>query len=337
MSLPIPTPNRRQFVRLSLALASAATAWSAHALDVPGPVVSTEWLQKNRADVTLLDVRANTRSFTQAPQFETDRKTGQKVLASFGGHIPDAVLVDSRSMRTDRVINGQKVRYMVPEQADFEKLARQWGVKQGRPVVIAAVGQDGNDFNDAARLYWQFKLYGLDNLAVLNGGTTAWLAEGREPSTAASAPPAGDWVAGAERTELLASSDDVARASASNGSTLLVDARPAAQYLGLSKRDYVYAFGHVPNARNVSSELLVTPEGDAARMLPRATYADLFRASGVDPQAPAITYCNSGHLAAGTWFVLSEVLGNRKARLYDGSMHQWTLEKRPMQSVARSD
>lgn len=312
---------------------SAALSW---ALTVPGPVVTPEWVQTHRQDITVLDVRGNVRSFTQAPQFETDRKSGRKVLAEFGGHIPDAVLVDSRTMRTDRVVNGQKVRYMVPERADFEKLARQWGVVAGKPLVIAAIGQDGNDFNDAARLYWQFKLYGETNLAILDGGTTAWLAEGRAHSVAPSTPSAGNWTAQAERSELLAGSDDVAQAS--NGKAVaLVDARPTAQYLGLTKRDYVYAFGHVNGARNVSSELLVTPEGDAARMLPRATYADIFRAQGVDPQAPVITYCNSGHLASGAWFVLSELLGNRNARLYDGSMHQWTLEQRPTRSVARGD
>ena len=59
------------------------------------------------------------------------------------------------------------------------------------------------------------------------------------------------------------------------------------------------------------------------------------KASGVDPQASTITYCNTGHLASSAWFVLSEVLGNKQTRLYDGSMHEWTLEKRAVQSVAR--
>ena len=81
--------------------------------------------------------------------------------------------------------------------------------------------------------------------------------------------------------------------------------------------------------------LLVQLEAQLARMLPAATYRDVFKASGVDPQGPAITYCNTGHLASGAWFVMSEVLGNKQTKLYDGSMHEWTLEKRPLQSVAR--
>jgi thiosulfate/3-mercaptopyruvate sulfurtransferase len=61
-----------------------------------------------------------------------------------------------------------------------------------------------------------------------------------------------------------------------------------------------------------------------------ATYRGLLKGQGIDPDSPAITYCNSGHLSSGPWFLMSELLGNRQVRLYDGSLHQWTLEKRPL-------
>lgn len=319
----------RSAITGSLALSAATLSW---ALTVPGPVVSPEWVQQNRAELTVLDIRANQKSFTAAPQFEVDKKTGRKFLAEVGGHIPGANWVDPKLMRTDRMINGLKVQFMLPEKADFEKLARGWGVPAGKPIVISTLGQDGADFNDATRLYWQFKYYGEDNIAIVNGGTTAWLAEGRTFSTEPSGPVAGNWAATAERTELLATSEDVEKASTGQSSQL-VDARSSSQFLGLSKRATVAAYGRVAGAKNVSSELLVTESGDAARILPNATYANVFRQSGVDPQAATITYCNTGHLASGAWFVLSEVLGNKKTRLYDGSMHQWALEKRPMVSV----
>ena len=50
-----------------------------------------------------------------------------------------------------------------------------------------------SDVNDGMRLYWQFKVYGEDNIAVLNGGTAGWIAAGREVSTAAVTPAAGNW------------------------------------------------------------------------------------------------------------------------------------------------
>lgn len=311
----------------------ALSQWAA-ALQVPGPVVDAEWLTQNKAAVTVLDIRGNIKSFTATPQFETDKKSGKKMLVELGGHIPDAVLVDPKLIRVERTIGGLKVKYMLPERADFEKMARGWGVQTGKPIVIVAAGQDATDLNDAARLYWQFKVFGEDNIAIVNGGSSGWMVDGREVASTASKATEGNWAGKPERTELMATSEEVEKAIAAK-SAQLVDARNAPQYLGLSKRDYVFGFGHIPGAQNVPSDLLVTEGGDAARMLPAATYRDIFKMSGVDPQAPTITYCNSGHLASGAWFVLSEVLGNKQTKLYDGSMHEWTLEKRALQSVAR--
>ena len=303
------------------------------ALQVPGPVVDGQWLDKNRAEVTVLDVRPDQKTFLTPAQFETDKKSGKKMLLELGGHIQDAAPVDNSSVRVERSVKALKVKFMLPPRADFEKLARQWGVQQGRPVVIVAAGLNPVDMNEAARLYWQFKVYGEDNIAIVDGGTAAWLADGREITTAPTRAVEGNWVAKSERTELVATSEEVEQAVAGKG-VQLVDARIASQYLGLSKKDMVSGYGHIPGAKNVSSELLTT-DGAATRMLSLATYRDVYQASGVDPQAPVITYCNTGTLAAGNWFVLSEILGNRQARLYDGSMHQWTLEKRALQSVAQ--
>lgn len=304
------------------------------ALNVPGPVVDGEWLAKNRAELTILDVRGNAKSFTVAPEFETDKKTGRKFLVELGGHIDGATPVDNKKVRVDRTLKGLALKSMIPERADFEKLARSWGVAAGKPIVIVSAGMEPIDFNDAARLYWQFKVYGEDNVAVLNGGTAGWIAEGREVVTSAAKVAEGNWVARADRSaEMMADSVDVEQAVAR--SIQLVDARDDAHYLGLSKSSSVNGVGHIAGAKNVFTGLMSTQGGDAARLLAPETYRDIFKLSGVDPQAPAIAYCNTGSQAAGTWFVLSEILGNKQARLYDGSLHQWALEKRPMVAVAR--
>ena len=92
----------------------------------------------------------------------------------------------------------------------------------------------------------------------------------------------------------------------------------------------MFGYGHLEGAKLYPTELMFKSAGGALKFLPAATYAGLMQAQGVDPKQAAITYCNSGHLSSGPWFVLSELLGNRSAKLYDGSLHQWTLEKRPM-------
>lgn len=309
------------------------TQW-ALALNVPGPVVDGEWLAKNKMDVTVLDVRSNQKSFTLTPEFETDKKTGKKTLVELGGHIDGAVPVENKNVRVTRVINGLKLSGMIPERADFEKLVRGWGVQAGRPVVIVSAGMEPIDFNEAARLYWQFKVYGEDNIAVLNGGSAGWITEGREVVSAAAKTAEGNWVSKADRSaEMLADAADVEKAVAAK--IQLIDARDNATFLGIAKPGSVSVFGHVQGAKNVPTTLMSSQGGEAARLMSADTYRDIFKMSGADPQAETIAYCNTGHQASGTWFVLHEVLGNKQTKLYDGSMHEWAQTKRPMESVAR--
>lgn len=320
--------------RFAAGAALLGLAQWALALNVPGPVVDGEWLSKNQGEVTILDVRNNAKSFTRAPEFETDKKTGKKFLVELGGHIDGAVLVDNKKVRTDRVVDGLKLKGMLPERADFEKLVRSWGVQAGRPVVIVYPGMETMDFNDASRLYWQFKVYGDDNVAVLNGGTAGWIAEGRAVSTDETKPAAGNWSATADRSaELGASMVDVAKAQASGEQ--LVDARDAGAFLGLNKSGVVSDYGHIEGARNVFNGLF-TQGADAQRLLSAQTSRDVLKMSGVNPDAPTITYCNTGHQASAVWFVMHEVVGNKQVKLYDGSLHEWTMAKRPVESVSRA-
>ncbi|MFM2058664.1 MAG: hypothetical protein RLY71_3049 [Pseudomonadota bacterium] len=306
----------------------AAALLPAHALDLPGAVVDTAWLATHQAEVQVVEVRSDAASFTRQPVFETNAKTGKKTLGEVGGHLAGARLVDFKDVRADREIGGQKYKYLLPAKADFQIRMQAAGVMADKPVVLVPVGQDIADIDEALRLYWTFKVYGEDHIAVLDGGAAAWLAEGREVSSAPVATKAGNWQARAERSELVAGSEDVA--SASNGKGQLVDARALPQYVGLSKRDYVGGYGHVAGAKVLAPELLTRAANGALYFHPAKTYEALLRASQIDPAAPTIAYCNSGHLAAGPWFIMSEIIGNKATRLYDGSLYLWTLEKRPL-------
>ncbi|MFA9273817.1 MAG: sulfurtransferase [Candidatus Aquirickettsiella gammari] len=298
-----------------------------HAQSLPGPVVDSAWLAANLDKVQILDVRSNPKSFTAQPEFETDAKSGKKTLAEVGGHLPGARLVDTKNMRTDRMINGQKVKYMIPEKADFEKLMQSIGIDAGKPIVLISMGTEVAEVNDALRMYWQMKVYGEDSIAVLDGGMANWLLEGREFKTDAVNAKTGNWRAVADRSEqYFASSEDVVKAIEGK-KTSLIDSRDAKSFYGLVKRDYVGAYGHLEGAKLYPTDLMFKTAGGAMKFMSTNTYKALMQAQGIDTNAPAITYCNSGHLSSGTWFVASELLGNKSVKLYDGSLHEWTLEK----------
>lgn len=315
------------FKSLLIGAGLALASWAAQAGILPGPLVDTQWLAANADKVQILEIRGNAKTFTTAP--EVVESKGKRVVEEVGGHIPGALLVDAKKMRVDRKYGDLTVKYMIPEAADFEKYVRAAGVMAGKPMVLVPVGAEVADINDALRMYWQFKVYGEDEIAVLDGGYMGWLIEGRPHATNASAG-GGNWSVKADRTaQYFASSDDVARAIQGRQTTL-VDSRDAPLFHGLVKRDYVFGYGHLEGAKLYPTELMFKSAGGTLKFLPAATYAGLMQAQGVDPKQAAITYCNSGHLSSGPWFVLSELLGNRSAKLYDGSLHQWTLEKRPM-------
>ena len=320
-------------MRLWKQVAATTLAWglaaaSALAQALPGPVVNTAWLAANLDKVQVLDLRGSAKSFTTDPEF--DEVKGKKVVDEVGGHIAGSRLMEFKTIRVEREINGNKVKYMVPERAVFEKMVQDAGIDGDKPIVIVPVGLSLSDVNDGMRLYWQFKLYGEDKVAMLDGGMAAWLQEGRPYVKDALVAKAGNWKSAADRTaQLFADSTDVA-AIVEKKSAQLIDGRELPQFHGLMKRDYVYAYGHIDTAKPLSPDTTYKKDGSAIKLLSANTYRGVLQAQGIDPAAPSVVYCNSGAQSSLPWFILSEVLGNKSAKQFDGSLHQWTLEKRPL-------
>jgi thiosulfate/3-mercaptopyruvate sulfurtransferase len=301
----------------------------ASAVDLPGPVVDAAWLKSHLGKVVVLDVRSDPTTWTVAPEFTENKEAGTKTLAYAGGHIDGALLVDFNKIRVDRVINGKKISKLVPDAAQLQAVMRASGVPTGRPIVITAIGEAPFEIEEAARLYWTLKLYGADQLALLDGGNAAWLQAGLPVSTSVSRPDAGNWTAGPLREDLLAEVAEVKQAI--NDRHQIIDARPLPQFLGLSfKKPSVMAGGHLPGARNLPTDVRFRARGVAQHFLNPKEYRGVFAAQGIAPEAPTVTYCNTGHMAAGSWFIQSEILGNSEVRLYDGSMHEWTTLGHPV-------
>jgi thiosulfate/3-mercaptopyruvate sulfurtransferase len=199
------------------------------------------------------------------------------------------------------------------------------GLNAGDSIVIVSKGFSSSDMTSATRLYWSLKYFGQDDMAILDGGMAQWLKEGGSVTSSTMAVKKGNWVAAAERKEILATSDDIQRAI-KDKNVQLVDTRPVSQYLGTYRKSYVYADGHIPGAKNLPDELLTGPRGKA-KFTSVEKLQKLSDALGIDSKASMITYCNSGNLATGSWFLYREVMGNKNVKMYDGSLHQWTKEK----------
>lgn len=82
--------------------------------------------------------------------------------------------------------------------------------------------------------------------------------------------------------------------------------------------------GQLSGAEDISPELLISADGASADFLPASSYKSIKSAKVINSKAPMIAYCNTGHLASGLWFVSHEIVGNKKSKLYDGSLVEYS-------------
>lgn len=277
---------------------------------LPGPVVDAQWLSANREDVVVV---------------ETGRALDQFEAL---GHIPGAVLVTMDEFLAQRPGLHDSISYLVPSAEAFQATVRDLGVDDGDTVVIAPAGTAVyGDATVAARLYWQFRYHGHDDVAILDGGVAAWRAAGGDiEAVPASRPGFGDFAAGGPRESLLATSAEVERVVAGERAATLVDNRPLIQFAGITGRDYVRGLGHLPGARPLPFALFVEERGDVVYWRTGDAVNRLLSALVGVSELPMITYCNSGHVSALAWFALSEIADVGNVSLYDGSLHEWTLD-----------
>lgn len=306
----------------SLALAAVASGLFFHfaaAASLPGPLVTAAWLHAHLHDVTVLDVRESPAAFTRPPEYRTAGHGAARSLAAVGGHIPGAHLIEFGALRTRREFGGHVIDYMPPTAEVFQRVMRAAGVDAGKPVVVTSAGDGVIALDMSAWTYWALKAYGRGDVAILNGGTAAWLQAGYPVSTEAAPSGTGDWTAhGSDDARWLATSEDVAAARAHG--VQLVDARAHA----------AFEQGHIRGARSFPTDVIVRKAGLAAYFLSPADYRTLFTKLRIDAAQPTITYCETGLLSAGAWFVLHEVMANAATRWYVGSMHEWLREGRPV-------
>jgi len=323
-----------------MALSLFIGAGLSHAEILPGPLVDADWLEKNANKITLLDVRADVNSFSKrskggSPVNPCGAGVKGKDAEPVAGHIPDAILVRWSLLTTQQAVAGQKTDGWLPVLEDFERLMQKSGVNDGQPIVIAYKGEKAIETAMAARLYYTLKYYGHDQVAILDGGTAAWIQSGRKVKFGRSRGGRGNFTAKPGRTDMVAAMDDVKTLSES-GKGQLLDIREPAGYLGVARKiaDVESKWhGHIPGARNVPMTLLSNDVGPAAFLFDNDTLQQSLTLMGASTDTPTTVYCNSGLMASVGWFVLSELLGNTSVRLYDGSMQEWALSKMPLAAM----
>jgi thiosulfate/3-mercaptopyruvate sulfurtransferase len=227
------------------------------------------------------------------------------------GHIRNAVRIDWKADLQD------PVRRDFVDKAGFEALLSERGISNDDTVVL--YGGNNNWF--AAYAYWYFKLYGHQNVKLLDGGRKKWELESRELVTDVPGRPKTSYHAREQDKAIRAFRDEVVAAI---GEDNLVDVRSPDEFSGRLlapahlPQEQAQRGGHIPTAKNIPWSKAAEEDGtfksdDALRTL----YGD----AGVDFSKDTIAYCRIGERSAHTWFVLHELLGQPNVKNYDGS---WT-------------
>lgn len=280
----------------------------------PGPLINAEWLVDNIDDVVILDSRKELDTFTKE------------------GHIENATLVDVNKIRINREIDGKELTRMRPDAKSFQSFMRLHGINNDSRVVLTHRGKTPGQVAGAARLYWHFKYYGFTNVALLDGGNAAWVAALEDLTDEMSEVTSGDYNVGQEQLEIVATMQQV-QAKLNDPSTTFIDTRALRFHIGIDKKDYVYDYGHIPGSRNLPYKFLHPAKGNSV-YFSIDKLKQIITDLRINLDNELILYCNSAYECSSDWFVLHELLGHERVRIYDGSLHQWTqYENNPMTTV----
>ncbi len=235
----------------------------------------------------------------------------EDVSAYDKNHIKGAVRLDWKTELQD------PLRRDFVDKAGFEKLMSQKGIGNDDTVVL--YGGNNNWF--ASYAYWYFKLYGHEDVKLLDGGRKKWELDARTLVTEVPQRPATQYQAQEARTDIRAFRDEVIGAI---GQQNLVDVRSPDEFSGKLlapahlPQEQSQRAGHIPTAKNVPWSKAANDDGTFKSDDELKT---LYSEAGVDWGKDTIAYCRIGERSAHTWFVLHELLGEKNVKNYDGS---WT-------------
>jgi len=268
----------------------------------PQALVETDWLADH---LDAPDIRVVDASY-YLPGEEGDARAEYEAC-----HIPGARFFDIDDIADET----SDLPHMLPSTEKFASRVRRLGLGDGNRIVC----YDSRGMLFAARAWWMFRVFGHEDVAILNGGLPKWLREERPTEDRPPAPQERHFTA--RFNNFLVRDVDQMLATVEGGSAAVLDARSAGRFAGTEPelRPGLRA-GHIPGSRNLPYGELFDPETGTIRSA--AALAASFERVGIDPGGAVVTTCGSGISATALAFGLY-LLGNRDVAVYDGSWTEW--------------
>lgn len=228
-------------------------------------------------------------------------------------HIPGAARFSVDAIRDEN----NPVPHMMPPAEVFAARVGALGI--GDDTLVVAYDASGSAA--AARVWWMFRAFGHDDVAILDGGLDAWLGAGLSTHEGQATQREQRSFHPHSRPKMVKSRDDVLAALA-DGGTRIIDARGPGRFAGSEPEPRPTRHrGHIPGSVNIPFfKLIDQARGGAWR--PVGELAEVFAAAGVDLARPSIASCGSGVTACSVAFAAA-LLGHNTVAVYDGSWAEW--------------
>ena len=270
----------------------------------PESLVSTAWLAQHLADP---DLRVVDASYYLPMQKRSARAEYDQ------RHIPGAVFFD-----IDEIADtSSSLPHMLPSPEKFASRVRKLGLGDGNRIVI----YDSQGLFSAARVWWEFRVFGHKDVAVLDGGLPKWIAEGRPVDDLPPQPRERHFTARLDHSQIRDKTQMMANLGARRDQ--VVDARPAGRFHARDPEVWPgRRSGHIPGSHNLPYLELLNPTDKT--MLPAEQISARFRGAGIDLARPVVASCGSGVTAAVLALGL-HLIGHRDVAVYDGSWAEWGL------------
>jgi thiosulfate/3-mercaptopyruvate sulfurtransferase len=241
-----------------------------------------------------------------------NRNAHEEYLAE---HIPGAIFFD-----IDEIADTKSgLPHMLPPPEKFSSRMRSMGIGDGSRIVV----YDSTGLFSAARVWWTFRVMGVDDVSVLNGGLPKWKREGLPLESGPARSRTARHFTARRNLDLVRDVGDI-KALLKDRSAEIVDARAADRFAGKAPEPRPgLRSGRIPGSHNLPFAKLLNKDGT---LKTPPEIERLFEEAGVDLSKPVVASCGSGITASVLALGLAEI-GHRRAAVYDGSWSEWGADQ----------
>ncbi|MBR72075.1 MAG: 3-mercaptopyruvate sulfurtransferase [Rhodospirillaceae bacterium] len=270
--------------------------------NLPGPLIDTAWLSNNIENPKLKILDASW-------YLPTDMRN--PYAEYIDNHIPGSQFFDIEKISETKT----NLPHMIPNAKFFSTKMRSLGISCDDSIVV----YDTKGVFSSPRAWWMLRIFGHDDVAVLQGGMPAWIASKNNTDNVKKNFPAGNFKA-VFNPDLIKNFSDI-NLNLKTQTEQLIDARSKGRFDGLDPEPRPgLRSGHIPRSINLPYSLLL--DKTSMNLLTPEEIKTLAKNAGIDFTKPIITTCGSG-ISAALLALAFFTIGHTETSVYDGSWAEW--------------